>query len=230
MIPEQILVFDMDGVLVEVTESYRETICRTVEHFAGKRITRARIQDYKNEGGWNNDWALAQKITGDLGVEADYDTVVERFQKFFLGPNGDGEGGLIMRERWLPEPGLLERLSNRYRLAIFTGRIRHELDITLSRFAPEMRFDPTVCTRDVANTKPAPDGLLKIAALNPGAGLCYIGDTVDDARSARAARVSFVGVAAAANPRRKELIALFKTENAVAILENINQLEAAIEK
>ena len=30
-----ILVFDMDGVLVDVTASYRETIARTVEHFTG---------------------------------------------------------------------------------------------------------------------------------------------------------------------------------------------------
>ena len=29
---DQLLVFDMDGVLVDVTESYRETIQRTVEH------------------------------------------------------------------------------------------------------------------------------------------------------------------------------------------------------
>ena len=31
-----ILVFDMDGVLVDVSESYRETIARTVEHFTGR--------------------------------------------------------------------------------------------------------------------------------------------------------------------------------------------------
>ena len=42
------IVFDMDGVLVEVSESYRETICRTVEHFTGKTITRELIQEYKN--------------------------------------------------------------------------------------------------------------------------------------------------------------------------------------
>ena len=35
-----ILVFDMDGVLVDVTESYRETIARTVAHFTGVEITR----------------------------------------------------------------------------------------------------------------------------------------------------------------------------------------------
>jgi HAD superfamily phosphatase len=222
--PERILVFDMDGVLVDVSESYRETICRTVEHFTGRRITRALIQTYKNQGGWNNDWALSQKITGDLGVEVDYDTVVERFQKFFLG---DGDG-LILRERWIPKPGLLERLGRRYQLAIFTGRIREELDITLSRFAPDNPFDPIICTRDVARGKPAPDGLRKIADLHPESELCYVGDTVDDARSASAAGVAFIGIADPANPRYQELAALFQAEKAVAILGDVNQLEAAL--
>ena len=60
-----VVVFDMDGVLVDVADSYRETICRTVEHFTGRPITRELIQDYKNRGGWNNDWALSQKILAD---------------------------------------------------------------------------------------------------------------------------------------------------------------------
>ena len=36
---EPVLVFDMDGVLVDVTESYREAIAQTVEHFTGARIS-----------------------------------------------------------------------------------------------------------------------------------------------------------------------------------------------
>ncbi len=46
MAQSQVLVFDMDGVLVDVTDSYRETIVRTVEHFTGRTITRESIQDY----------------------------------------------------------------------------------------------------------------------------------------------------------------------------------------
>ena len=46
----RLIVFDMDGVLAEVTESYREAIVQTVEHFTGKRITRELIQEYKNRG------------------------------------------------------------------------------------------------------------------------------------------------------------------------------------
>ena len=45
------LVFDMDGVLVDVTESYRETIVQTVEHFTGKTIS-ARLDPGLQEPGW----------------------------------------------------------------------------------------------------------------------------------------------------------------------------------
>jgi HAD superfamily phosphatase len=149
---DSVIVFDMDGVLAEVTESYREAIVQTVEHFTGQRIARESIQDYKNRGGWNNDWALSQKIASDLGVQVDYDTVVKQFNIFFLGENGDG---LVMRERWLPEAGLLERLGKQYALSIFTGRLRYEADITLRRFANGVRFDPIICADDVTTSKPA---------------------------------------------------------------------------
>jgi HAD superfamily phosphatase len=53
------LVFDMDGVLAEVTESYREAVVQTVRHFTGTSIERDSIQEYKNRGGFNNDWLLS---------------------------------------------------------------------------------------------------------------------------------------------------------------------------
>ena len=42
----QMLVFDMDGVLVDVTESYRETVVLTVAHFTGQTISRDLIQPH----------------------------------------------------------------------------------------------------------------------------------------------------------------------------------------
>src|SRR6202795_3666211 len=104
---DSVIVFDMDGVLAEVTESYRESIVQTVRYFTGKTVSRDAIQDYKNQGGWNNDWALSQKIATDLGVSVEYGDVVSAFNERFLGQNGDG---LIRRERWFPQPGLLDRL------------------------------------------------------------------------------------------------------------------------
>ena len=217
MAQSQVLVFDMDGVLVDVTDSYRETIVLTVEHFAGKTISRETIQDYKNQGGWNNDWALSQKICHDLGLDIPYSQIVDYFNWLFL------EQGLIHRERWLPRNGLLERLGEKFELAIFTGRTTEEAEITLNREGLRDRF-LLVTANDVEHEKPAPDGLLKIAGLRPSKRLLYIGDTVDDARCARAAKVPFVGIAAAQSPRRAELLELFQNEGAIQVLEDINEI------
>ena len=222
---DSLIVFDMDGVLAEVTESYRESIVQTVRYFTGKTVTRDAIQDYKNQGGWNNDWALSQKIAADFGTQIDYDIVIEKFNQYFLGENGNG---LVTRESWFPQPGLLERLSERYGLSLFTGRLRYEADITLRRFAPDIAFDPMICADDVTAAKPAPEGLFTIQKQRPGSKLWYVGDTVDDARCARAAGVRFIGIAAHTHTKRDALVALFQQKSAVAILENINEIEGAL--
>lgn len=221
-----VLVFDMDGVLVDVSESYREAIRQTVHNFTGREVSRGAVQDLKNQGGWNNDWEVSHRLIRDLGVEVNYGEVVAYFQKIFFG--ADGSAGLIQRERWVAEPGVLERLSGRYRLAIFTGRIRQEVIFSLDRFAAGLRFDPIVTTDDIARSKPAPDGLLRIAELAPASPLWYVGDAVDDARCAHAAGAAFIGVAAPSNPRAQELARLLGQQGALAVLEDINQLEVVL--
>lgn len=221
------LVFDMDGVLVEVGDSYRETIVQTVGHFTGRSITRELVQEYKNAGGWNNDWALSQKIARDLGVEVEFDTVRAHFDSLFFGNVTNGvPDGLMSREVWIAKPGLLEALNRRFRFALFTGRLREEAQMTLRRFAPQLRFDPLIGAGEVAHGKPHPEGLETIAAMTPGSEYWYIGDTVDDARSARAAGVPFIGIAAPGVPQRGTLVALLEAENAMAILNDINELPA----
>lgn len=221
---DRVLVFDMDGVLVDVTESYREGVQQTVEHFTGKRVTREVIQEYKNAGGWNNDWRLSHHLIAGLGVDVPYEAVVEEFNRIFLG---NGRDGLIFRERWVAQPGLLERLARTWRFSVFTGRVLRELEVTLERFARHLTFDPII-TADDAPAKPSPDGLLQIARICGAGELWYVGDTVDDARCARAAGVPFIGIAAPSSAGRAELIELFKAESALAILDDINFLESAL--
>ena len=218
MVDRGVLVFDMDGVLVDVTESYRETIVRTVEHFTGRRIERASIQEYKNAGGWNNDWMLSQRICRDLGVEVEYQTVVDYFNDLFLNR------GMIHRERWLPKNGFFETLCERYDLAIFTGRTQLEAGVTLERERCRDRFEAIIAADDVENAKPHPEGLLKIGARYPGRQLTYAGDTVDDARSARAANVPFIGVVGPETPKRDDVVALLEAEGATRVLRDINEI------
>jgi HAD superfamily phosphatase len=225
--PGRLLVFDMDGVLVDVADSYRETIVQTVKFFTGRAVTREEIQGYKNRGGWNDDWRLSQRLCADLGVEVDYDTVVDRFVRIFAGDARDG-AGLIRNERWIARPGLLERLSESFDLGIYSGRRHWEIDLTLNRFAPGIRFDPRIAAEDVENLKPAPDGLLLAASSRPDRTLWYVGDTVDDARCARAAGVTFIGIASPASPRHEETRARLFEEGAAAVLDDINQLEEVL--
>lgn len=216
----------MDGVLVDVSDSYRTAIQYTVAHYTGREVERDVIQDYKNQGGWNDDWALSHRLIQDAGLEIPYQEIVDYFQSIFHGTNGDG---LISRERWIAKAGLLEKLGESHSLAVFTGRLHWEADLTLNRFAPGL-IETVIGVDDVLHAKPAPEGILKIQAAVVHSAVWYVGDTVDDARAASAARVPFIGIAAPASPRVGELAELLKREGAIAVLPDINQLPDVVGK
>ncbi len=224
MSERNLIVFDMDGVLVDVGDSYRTAICQTVAHFTGAEPTREQIQDYKNAGGYNDDWVLSRRLIEDAGQQAPFETIVDYFQAIFHGENGNG---LISRERWIPSDGLMERLAEFNTLAVFTGRLRWEANVTLARFAPDT-FSAVVGVDDVVQPKPAPEGLLKIGDTVPHRAIWYVGDTVDDARAAKAAGVPFIGIAAPGSPRVAELKQLLEQEGAIAVLDDINQMEPVV--
>jgi HAD superfamily phosphatase len=220
-----VIVFDMDGVLVEVMQSYREAIRETVRHFTGELISHDVIQDFKNAGGWNNDWLLSQRLIGDRGKHVEYADVVRYFNRVFLGENGDG---LINKENWMPRPGMLEGLAKRCSLAIFTGRAKYEADVTLERYAAGIHFDPLITDESVPNPKPAPDGLELIKQHYPEKTIWYLGDTVDDARSAQAADIPFIGVSTPHSPRHEEIANLLRGFGAFTVIGDINELPALV--
>ncbi|MEF8808250.1 TIGR01548 family HAD-type hydrolase [Natronomonas sp.] len=52
------VILDIDGVLVDVADSYRRAIVESIEHVYGETIEKDDIQLFKNAGGFNNDWEL----------------------------------------------------------------------------------------------------------------------------------------------------------------------------
>jgi HAD superfamily phosphatase len=221
---KDLIVFDMDGVLVDVSESYRAAIQATVLHFTGTQPTDDEVQVWKNRGGFNDDWKLSHRMIQEHGEEVAFDDVVSRFQQIFLG---DANNGLILKERWLAADGLFDRLAANHTLAIFTGRFGSEAQITLDRFAKNT-FDPIVGVDHVTNAKPHPEGLHKIRAKVSHRKAWYLGDTVDDARASSAAGVPFIGIASPSAPRHAELVKLLRAEGAVAVIDDINSLEATL--
>ncbi len=188
-----VAVFDMDGVLVDVSGSYRRAIAATVAALGGagvEPVADAEIQAMKDAGGYNNDWDLSRELLRRRGVEVPRDTVIAAFNRLYHGENGDG---LRRTERWLLPPPALAAWRRRYRLAIFTGRPRGEAETALRDFGVAAAFECCLGLEDVARGKPAPDGLL-ILADRFGPLAAFLGDTVDDAASARDAAVPFIGV------------------------------------
>ncbi len=52
------VVLDVDGVLVDVADSYRRAIVESVEYVYGEEIPKAAVQWFKDAGGFNNDWKV----------------------------------------------------------------------------------------------------------------------------------------------------------------------------
>ncbi len=56
------VVLDIDGVLVDVADSYRRAVVESVAEVYGETVERAAIQRFKDAGGFNNDWELSDAV------------------------------------------------------------------------------------------------------------------------------------------------------------------------
>ncbi len=216
-----LLIFDIDGVLVDVRSSYRTAIKQTAEYFLHKEIFHDDIQQLKNESGFNNDWDLTIELLKRKGVHPSRKEVVDQFQHIYWGSNGDG---LISTEKWIIDNALLKNLSNNFKLAIFTGRPREEAIFVLRNNTDISYFDPIIVMEDVKNGKPHPEGLnyiLKKSSVHPAKAI-YFGDTFDDVRSAKCAEITPIGVIPPGG--NKQMIPQFISEGAYTVISNINEI------
>ena len=57
-----LILFDIDGVIRSVENSYRLSLKKTVYKFSGWEPSYIDIDNAKNEGIWNNDWDLSLEL------------------------------------------------------------------------------------------------------------------------------------------------------------------------
>ncbi|MGH9747932.1 MAG: HAD family hydrolase [Candidatus Acidiferrales bacterium] len=222
-----VIIFDIDGVLVDTLGSFQRTTLETVRLLTSKRVTRSELHRWKNRPGYNDDWKLSHEWVHQLGGDFSYEEVKHRFQEIYWGTNDRGN---VRGEKWLLSPASLNRLAKFAPLAVFTGRIYRELDYTLDRWKVRTFFSRIVTAEDVAKTKPDPEGLIRIlAGRNPSAAL-YIGDNIDDALAAKAAKIPFVGVLPRRSPERRHRGTRLKELGALTILGDISELEGWLRK
>jgi HAD superfamily phosphatase len=220
------VLFDLDGVLIDVGASYRAAIRETAEYFTGEEVTAEEIQSFKDRGGFNDDWDLTAAIVDSRGKIVPRRAIVDHFQSRYLGKNFDG---LIRHETWLPDEHLLTRLRKKFKTGIVTGRPRPEAEYALNRFAARSRFDVLVTLEDTPGElrKPSPFGIrLAMSRLEARTGV-YFGDTVDDMAAACAAGIVPVGIAAANGTSTEQESRLLRS-GARVVLPHINRLEEAL--
>lgn len=216
-----LIIFDVDGVLVDTRGSFQKTTLETVRLFTGRRVTRAELHRWKNRPGFNDDWKLSHHWVRSLGGDFAYEEVKARFQQIYWGKRNRGN---VSREKWLLPRSHLRSLSRFAELAIFTGRTRQELDYTLRRNRVGRYFRSIVTVESVRCGKPDPEGLLQILDGRDPASALYVGDNVDDALAAESARMPFVGVLRIRSEERRQRIARLRRLGALTIFGEISRL------
>jgi HAD superfamily hydrolase (TIGR01548 family) len=184
------LLLDMDGVIADVSRSYRAAILSTARTF-GVELSAQDVAAAKALPGSNNDWHVTRRMLAERGVEASIEEVTARFEAIYQGTGA--VPGLRETETLLTPRALLESLRRRTRLAIVTGRPRADARAFLERFAIADLFEHVVCMED-APTKPDP-APVQLAMKRLGVRAAWmVGDTPDDVIAARRAGVVPIGI------------------------------------
>jgi HAD superfamily hydrolase (TIGR01548 family) len=223
----QIIIFDVDGVLVDVRGSFHRSTLQTVRFFTGKRVTLGELQQWKSRSGYNDDWVLSTAWVKSLGGKAEYPEVKQKFIEYYWGVDAPGN---VAREKWLLPKPVMTKLAKKSELALFTGRTRKELDYTLDLLKVRKFFKTIVTVEDVTKPKPAPEGLIRILNGRAPESALYVGDSVDDALASRAAKIPFVGVLFGRGEVGRERRKLLQELGAVAVINDVADLLPVIKR
>lgn len=214
------IIFDIDGVLIDVSQSYRLAIKKTAEFFLGKILSMNEVEEIKNKG-VNDDYDAAELLIQKYGGDFRKEVIIKKFQEYYLGRNLDG---LLKNEKCLINEKILKKLK-KYKLAIFTGRPKEEAKFALKRFGIEKYFKVVVTKENVKEGKPNPEGLLKIIAKLgiKNDETVYVGDNLADLMTAKNADINFIGVIPP-NVDKIYLKNLLKSEGADILLNDVNEI------
>lgn len=194
------VIFDVDGVLIDVRPSYHKAIYETFKYYTNKDLTKEDFLFVKKEAGINNDWESTSVlilmefgyITKEEAINYtknqtslqrkifenpyfNYQELVEVFEAFYKK--------FREKEKLLVDKDFLENVKRRYKTGIVTGRPREDLMFSLKHFDIEHMFDFIVdddFTEDKTKRKPSKEALKACVDAICKKGGVYIGDTISD--------------------------------------------------
>jgi HAD superfamily hydrolase (TIGR01548 family) len=217
------LLLDMDGVLAEVSRSYRAAIVETCHHFGACSVDHNVIAEAKTKGNANDDWKLSHSlIMADPDGQKDVtlEQVTAKFETLYQGT--EETDGLYKLETLIPMVETLRELRKRSKtgMGIVTGRPRRDCEKFLRDFQLTELFAVTYCMED-GPSKPDHYPVTRTCELlgvTPDPSVVLVGDTPDDIRAAVAAGCTGVGVVTPDGTVDSPLVDAMKSVGAVLIL------------
>ena len=200
-----LILFDIDGVIRSVENSYRLSLKKTVYKFSGWEPSYIDIDSAKNEGIWNNDWDLSLELIKrykkreNLNFEIpSRKEIIKCFEEFYFGgePNKDSKNwsGFITNEELLVDKKFFDLLQ---RNGIIWGFVSGA-ETASAKFVLEKRLgleSPPLIAMEDAPEKPNPQGFISLAKKLLGNKLgkanipiAYVGDTIADVKTVINAR------------------------------------------
>lgn len=217
------IVFDMDGVLADVSRSYRTAIIGAAAEF-GVTVVPENIRAMKAAGNANDDWALTAALVAAERDDIPFTDIKAAFERLYQGTAS--APGLHLTEMLLVDPALLRRLAAKRPLAIATGRPRADAERFLDRF--DLRDCFTACvTCDDGPGKPDRFAAAEALRLVGAQRAWMIGDTPDDVRCARGAGLLPLGILAPGDPGSRMTSALLAA-GAARVLASLYDLETLL--
>jgi len=192
-----LILFDIDGVIRDVTNSYRLAVQKTVHKYCHWEPSTYDIDELKNEGIWNNDWDLTLELIkrfinkNKLSLKPpSKDKVINNFEKLYFGCNPNDNymkwSGFINNEKLLVDKNFFDFLTlNKIKWGFVSGA-----ELPSAKFILENRLNlnnPPLIAMNDAPDKPNPEGFLMLAnkLLEQDFSrncppVAYVGDTIAD--------------------------------------------------
>ena len=192
-----VILFDIDGVIRSVENSYRLSLKKTVYRFCGWEPSYRDIDNAKNEGIWNNDWDLSLELikrhikSKNLKLKPPQrEDIIRCFEDFYFGgdPNKDSKywSGFIKNEELLVDKKFFDFIQKN---GIIWGFLSGAERVS-AKFVLEKRLglkSPPLISMGDAPDKPDPKGFINLSKKLLGDKLgrsnipiAYVGDTIAD--------------------------------------------------
>lgn len=202
--------FDMDGVLIDVSGSYMCAIQKTASEFLDEGLSMKEIEDEKKHFGMNSDWICVQSLLRKRGRDVSLEEIQDVFDKIYV-PLREKEKALFDEDRF-------KAILKIKKSALVTGRPRREAYYSLEKYGLTRFFRSIITLDDVKKGKPDPEGIIKAVRKIGAERAIYIGDTVDDMMAARQAGIDAIGISSSDSDR------LLRDAGAVAVFKDINEV------